>query len=218
MDTHETYSNFPESLRHGFLLIGVLPLLGACGFFSGGAAPLTEKPLTDNGSTANAVFSAALTPLEDIGIRKRKIPQMLDELGDNPYARPSALHCETVKEELRQLAALIGPDMDSPKETLSAAGEYREAGEKLANDALVGFVRSQADFIPLRSIIRRLSGANAHEKHVARAIEAGKLRRAYLRGLADARFGATCLPRPKILTARAGEKNDSPGLEFVRKW
>lgn len=206
--------------KQGHLLLLAAPLLVACGSVSGRTHLVTEKAFTDTDkSTIDLTLSAAMTPLEDLGLRKRKIPGILTTLMQDPYALPANYSCEAVKSEMADLTLIIGPDIDSkPQAALSAQEEYLEKGGNLLQDAVVGFVRSQTDFLPFRSILRRLTGANSHEKAVAQALQAGTLRRAYLRGLADARFGDKCLPKPKIITAATDEKNDSPVLEFVKQW
>lgn len=200
----------------------LLPLLAACGMgeaVSSRTHLVTHKSLNDRElGTVDKAFSAAMTPLEDIGLRKRKIPGILKVLREDPYALPPQLSCDTVKSEMADLTLVLGPDVDTPKVALTEEEQYREVGGNLLEDAVVGLVRSQTDFLPFRSILRRLTGANSHEKKVNQALEAGKLRRAYLRGLADAKFGDSCMPKPKILKAEAEEKKDSPALEFVKKW
>lgn len=206
--------------KQGHLLLMIAPLLIACGTVSEKSHLVTEKAFTDTDkSTIDLTLSAAMTPLEDLGLRKRKIPTILNTVIKDPYSLPAHYTCETVKGEMADLTLIIGPDIDSkPKAALSAQEEIMEKGSSLLEDAVVGFVRSQTDFLPFRSILRRLTGANTHEKAVAQALQAGTLRRAYLRGLADARFGNQCLPKPKIITAATDEKKPSAVLEFVKKW
>lgn len=53
----------------------------------------------------------------------------------------------------------------------------------MARDQAVGMVRSKVDIIPFRGVVRRVSGADRHAKAVERAYQAGRLRRAFLKGL-----------------------------------
>ena len=46
--------------------------------------------------------------------------------------------------------------------------------------------RTVEGFVPFRSWLRKLSGAEKHSKQVAAAITAGAIRRAYLKGRGDA--------------------------------
>lgn len=198
------------------LVVLALPLV-ACETATENTRFLTAKPLNAgrDQSTQDAVFSAALTPLEDLGLRKREIPDLLAQLSENPYyPPPKPIKCEGVKEEMAKLDMLLGIDLDVPKVALSANEKYAQAGAEFVEDSVIGFVRSQVNIVPLRSIVRRITGANSHEKDVARAIEGGKLRRAYLKGLAHAEFGEKCLPSPRILTAGKGSDE---ALEVAKK-
>lgn len=202
-------------------LLLAAPFLFACETITSydlGKNQLTAKPLSDNGQgTVKKAFSAALTPLEDLGVRKREIPDMLRMLAENPYMPPAKYSCDEIKHEMTDLTVLLGPDVDTPKVALSAQDQMMEDGSNMVEDAVVGLVRSQTSIIPLRSIVRRLTGANSHEKQVAKAVEAGKLRRAYLRGLAHAKFDNACIPHPEVITATAEPKNDAVPLEIAKK-
>lgn len=210
--------------RRFFPLLLAAPLLFACETVTNydlGSNSLTEKPLDVNAQgTKAAAFSAALTPLEDIGLRKRKIPEILKMLSNNPYQTPAKITCDGVKQELADLTVILGPDYDEARKkqmALSAQDQMIEDGGNMLSDAFVGLVKSQTDIIPLRSIVRRLTGANSHEKKVAQAVEAGKLRRAYLKGMAYAKFDNACIPHPEVITATAEPKNDAEPVEIAKK-
>lgn len=218
-------------MRGVAIALVALPLLVGCETVSSKSHFVTDKSLHDGKlRTVDAAFSAALTPLEDIGLRKRKIPEQLKQLVENPYHRPASIQCDTVRTELADITYLLGEDVDAPKVALSAQDEYIETGTNLLHDAVVSLVRNQTDIIPFRSLIRRVTGANAHEKLVGQAVHAGQLRRAYLRGLADARFGNDCPTGPQIISAElekiiAREREEaekmaatpSQGLEIAHK-
>lgn len=203
-----------QTPRNLLVFFALIPLLAACE--STQNYSIRHKPLHDGGGTKEAMFTAALSPLEDLGLRKRDIPAMLTELVENPYAVPKEIKCDGVKEELDKITFLIGPDFDaaSTKTALSFQQKVVETGGDLAHDAIVGAVRSQVSFLPFRGILRRITGASSHEKAVARALEAGKLRRAYLRGLADAKFGIQC-PVGRIISVSAEPVEE--GLEIAAK-
>lgn len=187
------------------ILILVSQMLFACSSVSDKKHYVTDKPLNMNEQgTVTKAFSAALTPLEDIGLRKREIPSTLKGYAANPYGRVDTDECAAVQKELAQIAALLGPDVDAPKVALSAREEYMETGGNLLSDAVVGVVKSQTDFIPFRGVVRRITGAEANERAVNQAIEAGKLRRAYLRGYSEARFHGRCSPYPTLIPVGKG--------------
>ena len=193
------------------LLALMVTLLAACG----GA---TEK--VAKSGTMNAVGEAALTPLNDLNLRREDIPEELQALVDNPYSTPKPLKCKTLKQEIAKLDTLLGKDMDAPKVALSENEQYAAAGAELVQDGIVNFVRSQTTgFIPFRGILRTITGAKAHDKAVAQAKQAGKLRRAYLKGLASAKFGDGCKLGPISVIAENKKKpeSDSADLEVAAK-
>jgi hypothetical protein len=123
------------------------------------------------------------------------------------------MECKTIRKEMAQLDALLG---ESPAYKKHGSGimtasldnveipdtnELVDTGTEMAHDGLMGFIRSQTDILPFRSIIRAITGADQHAKDVALAYQVGQLRRAYLKGLADTRFGARCLASPIIVEA-----------------
>ncbi len=188
------------------LLLAVIALLTACGGSS-------DKMAARGSGAFDKAAKAALTPLDDIGIKRDEIPEALRALVENPYSVPKPLKCKSVKEEIAALDTLLGPDFDTPKVALSENEQYAAAGAELIEDGLVGFVRSQTTgFIPFRGILRTLTGAKAHEKAMAKAKEAGKIRRAYLKGLASAKFGKSCPLGPTSVIAEK-KKKDKPASE-----
>ena len=169
-------------------------------------------------SGAQNVFDAATGPLEDLNIKQKEIPPLLQALLENPYSMPKPMKCKTIKTEMAQLDELLGASPTSQKRSPNSGGimnasldnvemptsdEIVDAGADMAHDGIMGFIRSQTNILPFRSIIRAISGADQHEKDVALAFQVGQLRRAYLKGLADNRFGARCLAPPVIVEASA---------------
>jgi hypothetical protein len=205
--------------RQVFVLFLALPLIACDGGISVPKNQLTVIP-NNPGNEQHMVkdsFNAALGPMEDLGLRKREIPITLKQLMNNPYEKPDQLACDNIKTEIAQLDGLLGADIDAPKAALSATEQYVDTGGDILHDTVVGFVRSQTSIIPLRSIVRKVTGAEKAEKKVRRATEAGKLRRAYLRGLADAQFGEKCITG-RIVVGTGGdrkidEKDADKGLE-----
>lgn len=159
------------------------------------------KPSSEKRDSVDEAFTAALSPLEDLGVRKRKIPDQLKALTDNPYVHPDAkVECDVIRTEYAALDGILGPEMGKPKAALSATEQYMNTGTDMVQDAVIGAIKSQVSIIPMRSVVRRLTGANSHDKQVAKATEAGKLRRAYLRGYAEAKFGKACSFGPVEVT------------------
>lgn len=152
------------------------------------AAP--DKPITQREPDAADV---ATTPLNDLNLRKDKIPAVLLAAQARPYDVAGLRRCPAIAAAVVDLDRVLGDDLDIPQNR----GNRVNAG-KIAQ-SLVG------KLIPFRSVIRELSGANAHERDVDDAIEAGMARRAFLKGLGQAkgcRYPARAAT-PQVLAARA---------------
>lgn len=151
------------------------------------ARPVTSIISDTVVGTVEGAWAAVLTPFEDVGIKKQSIPEKLQQIVDNPYTLPQQPTCESVQAEIVELDNLLGPDVCTPSNKIgfvgSSKGEYVEKGAGFARDHAVGMVSSKVNIIPFRGIVRRISGAEKHVKLVERSYQAGKLRRAFLKGL-----------------------------------
>jgi hypothetical protein len=126
------------------------------------------------------------SPLNDLNLVRAKIPPVLLLAQKAPYAPPAEPSCDGLASEIRQLDAALGADLDAP----STPGEHGlvERGQTEAGEAAVGVVRHTAEgLIPFRGWVRKLSGAERYSKQVLDAITAGIIRRAYLKGLGQAK-------------------------------
>lgn len=124
--------------------------------------------------------NAALSPLEDVNLRRDKIPDRLKQI-KNPYKLDPDLSCEEIKVEVLALDALLGRDWDVPPPDKAALKERAADG---ASTAFLDTLASQASgLIPYRGIVRTVSGANAHSKKVLKAYERGSHRRTFLKGI-----------------------------------
>jgi len=133
---------------------------------------------------------AATQPLVDLNVRREQIPTVLLQAQANPYDRRNLNQCSTIGAEVARLDEALGPDRDEPPAPDSPSLNER-AQDALAEAALEAIRSAATDFIPYRSWVRRLSGAQARSRAVQDAVEAGRLRRAYLKGLG---MRADCAP------------------------
>lgn len=130
---------------------------------------------TTTGSGSSSIDEAATRPLNDVGIVRRAPDPVLAALADAPYALTEPVDCASIRAEVAVLDSLLGPDIDSPSQTKPSTVD------DLASGAVGGLVD-----VPFRGVIRRLSGSDARDKALRRAILAGQLRRAFLKGFAVA--------------------------------
>ncbi len=128
------------------------------------------------------VGAAATAPLEDLNLRREYIPTVLLQAEASPYDLRNMNRCSTIGAEIARLNVALGPDLDEPPAPDgSTLGE--RAGDAASKAALDAIRDATTDFIPGRSWIRRLTGAEQHSRHVQAAIQAGRMRRAFLKGV-----------------------------------
>jgi hypothetical protein len=133
---------------------------------------------------------AVASPLYDINVMRTRIPPVLLEAMDRPYMLPNPRTCEAVAAQVRPLDEALGPDLDAPPSLENPSAIER--GKDAAGQATLGAVGDAASgIIPLRGWVRRLSGAQRHDRYVQAAIVAGAVRRSYLKGMG---MQMGCLP------------------------
>jgi hypothetical protein len=159
------------------VLFAVLLTLTACassGTRSAGSA-----------STGTQLTEAATAPLGDLNLVRAEIPAILSAAQKAPYAMPPDRACTALANEIQELDAVLGADLDTPPPSTDPG--LVERGPTAAGQAVVGVVRGAAqDLVPFRSWVRKLSGAEKYSKEVAAAITAGTIRRGFLKGLGEA--------------------------------
>ncbi len=129
-------------------------------------------------------------PFRDFGLVRSKIPPVLIDAMTDPYARPAPTGCDGITAEMTRLNIALGPDLDEPVSTEHPGVLTR--GERGAKTAALDAMRSEAQSqIPFDGFIRVLSGADRHDHLVMAAIQAGAIRRGYLKGLGEMR---ACMP------------------------
>jgi len=148
--------------------------------------PADSKIQTTSDANRDGITGAVSAPLRDVNIVRTKIPPILIEAMNDPYARPQRVNCATLIGLISPLDVALGEDLDAhpPEEN----EDLMDRGRKAAGSAALGAVASAAqDMIPMRGWVRKLSGAERHDRLVQSAITSGNVRRAYLKGLGEAR-------------------------------
>lgn len=124
-------------------------------------------------------------PLKDIGFMKKNIPPALAQITD-PYATPQGIDCNYINYQITQLDEVLGPE-----KVRDSNIDDRTIGEKsgaIASSAASEAVKSAAtSWIPARGLVRKITGAEKADNSMKKAVELGKIRRGYLRGLAKAK-------------------------------
>jgi hypothetical protein len=209
-------------MRRFLLLLPALVLLAACASNpkpaateeqhadSQGVVKNTEEAAgTAYTQTRDGLPDAAMSPLEDLNLKRDPIPPVLAAI-KNPYDLPEDVSCSEITLMLAELDAALGPDWDTedPDERLRT--------EKLADSAsqaALDTVASEASsLIPFRSLVRRATGAAAYQKKYNLAYKIGAQRRAFIKGIGLAR-DCPYPARPAPITPASDEivfKGDTP--------
>jgi hypothetical protein len=183
-------------MRSLLLLAATLPLLAACATTrqpepqAQVEAENPDKIQTTSEANKDGLSGAVTAPLRDVNLMRTKIPPVLLEAMQDPYARPQPSSCGQLTALVKPLDAALGIDLDQvpPGED----EDLMDRGRRAAGDAALGAMASAAqDLIPMRGWVRKLSGAEKHDRLVQSAMAAGAVRRAYLKGLGEARG---CMP------------------------
>lgn len=139
-----------------------------------------QRALTSSEQSRESLEGAVTSPLRDANLIKTDIPPILSQAVDNPYARSGQRSCATLRREIVELNQVLGDDFDE-------RGSEPDQGA-LDRRGAYGIVASiVSDIIPMRSWIRKLSGAERRDRQVQEAIAAGIARRSYLKGIGQAR-------------------------------
>jgi hypothetical protein len=160
-------------------------------------APEGQLQTRDEQTRASAP-DAASSPMYDLNVMRAKIPPVLLAAMADPYARPAPANCQGIIAKVKDLTVALGDDLDMPEDDPERTTTQKAGG--LGKD----LVRAGAEsLLPLRGFVRRLSGAEQHDRLVQQAIIAGHTRRAYLKGLGESRGCAPPgTPRHQVVVAQ----------------
>jgi len=184
-----------------FAIGAVLPLLAGCLTTRGNGSPKVE---TTSEANRESLKGAAEAPLRDVNVLRTKVPVVLLYAMADPYGRPPpGWKCKDLIAMVEPLDDALGDDLDAPSQQPGMKEKGRSSVMGLAAGAA-------SDMIPFRSWVRRLTGAERHDQLVQDAITAGAVRRAYLKGLGEAKG---CNPPATPSHVRAGSVIPDQGLK-----
>jgi hypothetical protein len=146
-------------------------------------APENGSPKVQTTAEANrsGVKGVAESPLRDLNVLRTKIPEVLLQAMADPYDRPGAGRCPDLLTRVTLLDDALGDDLDAPSQ------KQEGMMDKGRTTVLTVASGAASDVLPFRGWIRKLSGAERHDRYVQAAITAGAVRRAYLKGLGEAK-------------------------------
>jgi hypothetical protein len=160
------------------IAVAALLLLGGCTTTRRDGSPRIQTSSEANRESLQGAVSA---PLRDVNVLRTKIPEVLLRATADPFARPRRLTCPNLIAMTTELDAALGPDLDQPAPD---EDDLMQRGREGALGAVAGVAQ---DVIPFRGWVRRLTGAERHDKLVQQAILAGAVRRGYLKGLGESK-------------------------------
>jgi len=141
-----------------------LATLAAFGW--GLSAPLAAQVMPEPDVT-----EVAKTPLRDLNIDARDIPEVLQAAARDPYATGGLAKCNALVSAIAELDMVLGADYDIAEDD----GEKRLSQGRIGQ-SVVGSV------IPFRGLVREATGAAEADRNLRAAYTAGMVRRSFLKG------------------------------------
>ena len=127
------------------------------------------------------VGTAAKRPFQDLNMMQDPIPIVLLRAELDPYAVKGLTSCDVVMNRVAELDLALGPDLDAPAD--HPKSKVTEDAGLAAAAALEAAAAAAEGFMPVRSVVKRVSGASKYEAHVKHAVLAGTERRAFLKAI-----------------------------------
>lgn len=163
-----------------------IPLAALAAFGWGLAAPLAAQVIPEPDAK-----EVAKTPLRDLNIDGRDIPEALQVAVRDPYATAGMGECNALVSAIADLDMVLGADYDIAEDN----GQKRISEGRIAQ-GLVGSI------IPFRGLVREATGAASADRALNAAYTAGMVRRSFLKGWGLGR-GCAYPARPKAMEAAA---------------
>ncbi len=176
------------SLGCGLTGCAMAPVQTAEGYASQGAN-LTYHAATTGahvvyatgGDVYSGVGTAAKQPFRDLNMMQDPIPLVLIRAEASPYDIEGLDSCDAILNKVAQLDLALGPDLDSPKDHGRSRTSHTASMAAVA--ALDAASSAAEGFLPMRSVIKQVSGAARYDNHVKHAVLAGTVRRGFLKAV-----------------------------------
>ena len=120
-------------------------------------------------------------PFHDLNLMQDKIAPVLLRAESHPYDLTAVNSCNDVLDRVSELDLALGPDVDAPKQRHKA--RMMRGADFAASAALDAAGSAAEHFLPMRSTIKQISGAQRYENHVKHAQLAGATRRSFLKAI-----------------------------------
>ena len=163
------------------LPVKVLALLSVTQFAATGVVGQSKEAVeTATEQTQSGIGDALMTPISDLNLKRKEIPQVLLSL-ESAYDPLPDTACETLAATVMELELVIGPDINDSAKEEQSKGE--KIGSSTSRAALDTISSTTGGLIPLRGVVRTVSGAAKRERQLIAAIRKGFERRAFIKGM-----------------------------------
>ncbi len=105
----------------------------------------------------------------------KEVPDKLLAIQAAPYSLDGLRRCAAIQQEIRELDAVLGPDINEQVDKSREKKREETAGRVAGSVA--------GSFIPFKGLIGEITGANAERRRYALAVYAGTVRRGFLKGV-----------------------------------
>lgn len=160
------------------------PLLLLAALTAIAASPVSAQVMPEPDAT-----EVAKTPLRDLNIDAKDIPEVLQSAARNPYATQGMESCDALVTTIADLDTVLGADYDIAEDDGSIRFSEGRIGQSVVGSIL-----------PFRGILREVTGAAGNDRALRAAYTAGMVRRTFLKGWGLGR-GCAYPARPKMLAA-----------------
>ncbi len=127
------------------------------------------------------VGTAAKRPFQDLNMMQDPIPMVLLRAEVDPYSVAGLTSCDVIMNRVAELDLALGPDLDAPADR--PKNKVTEDAGLAAAAAVEAAAAAAEGFMPVRSVVKHVSGASKYEAHVKHAILAGTERRTFLKAI-----------------------------------
>ena len=134
------------------------------------AVPLHAQQGSPEQSTIKETANSVTAPFDG-----KEAPAKLLAIQDDPYSLAGLGKCAAIQQEITELDAVLGPDINAMVEASEAKKREKTAGRVAGSVA--------GSFIPFGGLIGEVTGANAERRRYAVAVYAGTVRRGFLKGV-----------------------------------
>ena len=145
-----------------------LPLAIIAALSVNGAVQAQEGAPED--STLKSTANSVTEPFDG-----KEVPEKLMAIQGDPYSLAGLGKCSAIIQEITELDAVLGPDVNEQVDESRAKKREQTAGRVAGSVA--------GSIIPFRGLIGEVTGANAERRRYAAAVYAGTVRRGFLKGV-----------------------------------